>query len=341
MAVGQPSAVSKAVVVITNMTESIRQHELERSTQSNSIEWRGEEFYKYFSVESVVGRGRFSLVKQAFCRMTGRSYAVKCFSRHQDAQRIDKSDVEREIQTLNHLRHSSIVQAFGAFQTTHEYIVVLQWIPGPSVFEFVCHLGHYTEEMMLEFAKDLLEGLNYLHDFNFAHLDIKPENLLIDPSNSTARLIIVDLGSARQCDGNPQTLFWQGGSAEFAAPEQVAGLMASTASDIWAFGVFLYTFVSGTSAFLDESFDASCSNIVKGDFYFPKKLFHGVCGLLKDLIAQCLKINTCERFTTKQCLESYWINASPSTEELSTIKLEEYLERRKYEISKCDDIIPL
>ena len=92
--------------------------------------------------------------------------------------------------------------------------------------------------------RNLLEGLNYIHNSNVIHRDIKPENIMFLREN--------DLNSLKICDFGVSTTFNEQelergsicGSLKFMAPETFRK-QANETSDIWATGIILYILSSG------------------------------------------------------------------------------------------------
>ena len=93
-----------------------------------------------------------------------------------------------------------------------------------------------------------MNGLNYLHTSrNLVHLDLKPENVILDPKSNSVRLI--DFGCAQSItpsssrnmenknNNDGQKLYE---NTEFLAPELVSHGPVGTYTDMWAFGVLLY-----------------------------------------------------------------------------------------------------
>jgi serine/threonine protein kinase len=89
--------------------------------------------------------------------------------------------------------------------------------------------------MASKFANQLLSGLQWLHRRDKAHLDLKPENVLVDQDTGIVKLI--DLGEAVR---GPVDEVVPPADLEFAAPESVLGRPAGPYTDMWAAGVFIY-----------------------------------------------------------------------------------------------------
>lgn len=89
--------------------------------------------------------------------------------------------------------------------------------------------------MASKFVNQLLSALQWLHNHDKAHLDLKPENVLVDQDTGVVKLI--DLGEAVR---GPVNEVVPPADLEFAAPESVLGKPAGTYTDMWAAGVFIY-----------------------------------------------------------------------------------------------------
>ena len=99
--------------------------------------------------------------------------------------------------------------------------------------------------------KQVLNGLEYLHQKNIVHLDLKPENLIIDSNKKTIHLI--DFGAAQEIQPDKQHISSSsylksytsdqdqcGTNLEFMAPEMLSNGPVGRYTDIWGLGVLLY-----------------------------------------------------------------------------------------------------
>ncbi|HKY35991.1 MAG TPA: tetratricopeptide repeat protein [Polyangiaceae bacterium] len=107
--------------------------------------------------------------------------------------------------------------------------------------------------------KSLLEALAALHEQRVAHGDLRPENLIIARgADGSPQVVLVDAGSdrlrarARASNGRGE-LFSTVGSPSAVSPEQIRGLVADPASDIYSFGAVLYQVLAGKPIFGDKS----------------------------------------------------------------------------------------
>lgn len=89
--------------------------------------------------------------------------------------------------------------------------------------------------MATKYANQLLSALQWLHRRDKSHLDLKPENVLVDQDTGIVKLI--DLGESVR---GPVEEVVPPADLEFAAPESVLGRPTGSYTDMWATGVFIY-----------------------------------------------------------------------------------------------------
>jgi serine/threonine protein kinase len=107
---------------------------------------------------------------------------------------------------------------------------------------FNSDLQSMTTQQIRDYMYRLLQALNYLHERNVVHRDVKPENFLHNFQSNTFRLI--DFGSAEKgANGFVKT---GGGTRGFRAPEILQGIATQTAAvDVWSAGIILLTLITG------------------------------------------------------------------------------------------------
>lgn len=202
------------------------------------------------------------------------------------------------------------------------------------MFNFVCQMGEtYTEHTVLTYMRQLVSALHWLHSRKIAHLDVKPENVMINlsqqhhqPHQQQATLKLVDFGEAVRCINRDIVL--PPANLEFAAPEMVIGQPLNEFTDSWCFGILLYVFLSGVSPFLDDSIEETTANILKCDFSFPEDYFHDISNDAKNLLTRLLVLQGGSRATMTECQQSSWFTQEPQRKPIPKTKLESFNARR-------------
>ncbi len=198
-----------------------------------------------YVLEELVGCGGFGQVYKA--RSTsGAVVAVKVpHHRHQLAR------ILREAELLAGLEHPGIVPCLGMVDSSDCPHVIFAYVDGPSLRERLRDEGPLPSEEVADFLEQILGALEYAHGRGVCHLDLKPENLLLD--SATGRVRIVDFGLGRQTSQARAALSNSlsrpslgAGTPAYMAPEQRQhGVVPDGRADLWALAVVAYELLTG------------------------------------------------------------------------------------------------
>ena len=219
-----------------------------------------------YLIEVVVGSGGLGIVYRARDRVIGEQVALKVLrpevlaSDDQAAARLaDELRVARRISHRNVVRMHDIGESDGVMFLTMEYV------DGASLATIIETRGALPPSAVIPIARQLLRALAVMHAEGVVHGDLKPANLLLDPSGV---LKLTDFGIARVVrlasrERSPGESFGREpvarlagavvGTPEYMAPEQLIGAAASVASDIYAAGVVLHECLTGATPFDAET----------------------------------------------------------------------------------------
>ncbi|XP_049885181.1 kalirin isoform X2 [Pectinophora gossypiella] len=293
--------------------------------------WQREQFTRRYSVEDEIGRGRTARVLAARDTGTGQRVALKQVLGGRGA------DAMREYRILSRAAHGAVVRALALFPEVPRagaHTLVLELVGGGPLLEWAAATPQlYTQHTVAVHTRQLLSALDWLHTNNVAHLDVRPENILVELGGSQPQLKLVDLGSAVETGGGEtaagrEVLPPAPAQLEFAPPECVLGRPPAPAWDAWAAGVFLYVFLTGLSPFLDESIEETTANIIKCDYCFPPEHWEGVDARAQALIRALLEPAPARRLHPHDALSDPWFDEAPATS-LSASQLKTFLERRR------------
>ncbi|XP_057400914.1 kalirin [Balaenoptera acutorostrata] len=315
-------------------SEFVRLPEYDAAADGAPISWK-ENFDSAYTELNEIGRGRFSIVKKCIHKATRKDVAVKFVSKKMKK----KEQAAHEAALLQHLQHPQYITLHDTYESPTSYILILELMDDGRLLDYLMNHDELMEEKVAFYIRDIMEALQYLHNCRVAHLDIKPENLLIDLRIPVPRVKLIDLEDAVQISGHFH-IHHLLGNPEFAAPEVIQGIPVSLGTDIWSIGVLTYVMLSGVSPFLDESKEETCINVCRVDFSFPHEYFCGVSNAARDFINVILQEDFRRRPTAATCLQHPWLqphNGSYSKIPLDTSRLACFIERRKHQ----NDVRPI
>ena len=240
------------------------------------------------------------------------SYALKVYPKD-SASRIHYN---REKQILSKLTHPNVIQYAPIFGHTSSYefdILITKYAPyGNLMGLHKVFLGQ--EKLVRTYFRQMIEGLEYIHSKGIAHLDLKPENLLID-EDFVLKIADFDLS---QSVGEKSLI--SGGTIDFRAPEIIERDCRNFyPADLYSAGVILYFLLTGESPFLeaivDEEFTMVHYDIFENknwDFWKLKaekmRNIISFSGDLKALINGMLRKDAILRYNIKEIKDSKWFN---------------------------------
>ncbi|KAM9445724.1 myosin light chain kinase 2, skeletal/cardiac muscle [Clarias gariepinus] len=281
-----------------------------------------------FSIHTreVLGGGRFGKVHKCTENKTGLRLAAKIISTRSAKER---EMVLNEIEVMNQLSHSNILQLFDAFETKNQVVLVLEYVEGGELFERIvdesCPL---TEVDAMVFVKQICEGVQYMHQMYVLHLDLKPENILC-VNRSSHQIKIIDFGLARRYKPR-EKLRVSFGTPEFLAPEVVNFDFVSFPTDMWTLGVVTYMLLSGLSPFLGDDDSETLNNVLTVNWYFDEETFEHISPEAKDFISNLLIKERSGRLSAAQCLKHPWLNNISEKAKRSNIILKSQVILKKY-----------
>lgn len=214
----------------------------------------GRQLGKYTLVR-VLATGGMSRIYEAEEKTLGRLVAVKVLE--QDRLRKDASlskRFEREAKSVASLEHDHIIPIFDYGEQDGIYYMAMRLVKGKDLAREFSKLRRNGELMPVERALRILgqvaSALDFAHQHNVIHRDVKPSNILIDPND---KAILTDFGLVmyHKTDSTLGTAF---GTPRYISPEQaLASNTAVPQSDIYSLAVILYEALTGVTPFDGDS----------------------------------------------------------------------------------------
>lgn len=220
---------------------------------------------------------------------------------------------------LQYIDHPNIVKLLDTVETSKHYCLILEYVSGGELFDYVNdHYEDSNEDESKRIFIQLVNILEYLHENNIVHRDLKLENILLDSPNQPSNgpiIKLTDFGLAKFIDKSP-ILTARCGSEEYAAPELMSGKpYDGRKTDLWSLGVILYALLVGYLPFNLEAGQTRrqfFSKILRADFTFPNSEKETgrksmISNEAKDLVKKILQVNPQKRLSLSEIKNHSWL----------------------------------
>ena len=172
-----------------------------------------------------------------------------------------------ELEALQQLNNPGIIRLYD-FEIQEDIIYLfLEFCPFGSLQDLIKREGFLKGNKLFAACKSILASLDYIHTHHFAHLDIKPSNILID---RYGRLKLADFGIAKFIFSKGSHTTQKSGTILFMSPELIKkGRYDPFKADIWALGITFYYLASGKFPWDVSSLEAVKNSILAGSVTYP------------------------------------------------------------------------
>ncbi|KAI8566229.1 hypothetical protein RHMOL_Rhmol02G0023900 [Rhododendron molle] len=254
-----------------------------RDEDAPTIRWRRGE---------LIGCGAFGRVYMGMNLDSGELLAVKQVSIASNASK-DKAqahirELEEEVKLLKNLSHPNIVRYLGTAREEESLNILLEFVPGGSISSLLGKFGSFPESVIRMYTKQLLLGLEYLHENGIMHRDIKGANILVDNKGCIkladfgASKKVVELATITGAKSMKGTAYWM-------APEVILQTGHSFSADIWSVGCTVIEMATGkppwSQQYQEEVAALFHIGMTKSHPPIPEHLSVGA----KDFLLKCLQ----------------------------------------------------
>ncbi|PWY77352.1 protein kinase [Aspergillus heteromorphus CBS 117.55] len=301
-----------------------------------------------------IGFGGFSTVKEAYkVEESGKTkrLAVKIVKKQISGRSEKENDevqaeFDHEVRVWRYLSHPNVLTLDAVYETDYATFCFTKLAIGGTLFDLVRQNRRGLDmKLAKKYTYELACAVRYLHeDARVVHRDIKLENCLLDPTESSggpesSTLVLCDFGMAEWMNTDnddassdpydnvadrppPKNIGPAGsstsvaGSLEYASPEllQSDNGLISPCVDMWAFGVIVFTVLVGSRPFQDPFAPRIISNITSGNWNKDAVLGEETDPQLRqdredalELISGCLQMNVGRRWTIRDVICSRWL----------------------------------
>jgi serine/threonine protein kinase len=233
-----------------------------------------------FLIQYVISDGNYAITLKAFQESLQRPVFIKLLKptieNHSDWIRR----FHQEARICAFLKHPNITEVYRMGRVNQFHYIAMEYIDGFTLNR----AGVLPVAAVFYLARQILEGMQYIHKKGVIHRDLKPGNILVD---TFAVVKISDFGLAYLTENTSQTL--QGslvGTPAYMAPEQITGDPLSAKTDLFALGAVLYELLSGRKAFAGDSYSSCLHNILHTSPPVLTEIPPELSGFVEELLAK-------------------------------------------------------
>lgn len=205
-----------------------------------------------YYIDHLIAEGGTAKVYWGIDRRSGFPVAIKELKiRHFKNTVIREKFKSVEAQLYLYMQHPNIPRLVD-FIDMHEQeklFIIMEFIQGKSLEQYIYgEIGLIPEEKALPMFIDILDTVAYLHNNGVLHLDIKSNNIMLQPNG---KIKLLDMGIAsRMSDASDSTGF---GTPAYMPPEQSEKRQCGRYTDIFALGIMLFEMLTGTIPFAGQT----------------------------------------------------------------------------------------
>ncbi len=195
-----------------------------------------------YTIEKPLSAGAMGAV---YCAHRTEDKTPVAIKRLLDTRHVARFEIEARL--LSTLHHPRVVNVVDYFTEESGVYLVMEMIEGRDLGVILKERGSpgLPVDEAIEFTRQACEALQYVHDQQIVHRDVKPANLIDAPDKEG--VVLVDFGVARQMGDEEEVD--QGtvgiGTPRFMAPEVFAGGTVSARSDVFSLAATLWTLLTG------------------------------------------------------------------------------------------------
>ena len=211
-----------------------------------------------YEIKRRIGRGSMGVVYEAFDPFVQRTVAIKVAHSASDLDDATKQKLREgffaEVYSAGRMHHPSVVSVYDAGQEGDLNYIVMEFIDGVSLQEYVTGEKKLTPNQVVDAIYKCAKGLDYVHREGIIHRDLKPGNIMLSNDGDVK---IMDFSIAHVDVGFEGHDTEVQGSPMYMPPEQLSEEKRLVAqSDIYSLGAVMYSLLAGKTPYKASSLES-------------------------------------------------------------------------------------
>jgi serine/threonine-protein kinase len=247
-----------------------------------------------YEITELIGVGGMADVYKAQDVMEDRPVAVKILKPEFSGDEEFLRRFRNESKAIAVLSHPNIVKIYDVGFTDEIQFIVMEYIDGITLKEFIEQQGVLKWKDALHFITQILRALQHAHDKGIVHRDIKPQNIMLFTDGT---IKVMDFGIARFSRIDGKTLSDKAiGSVHYISPEQAQGDMTDERSDIYSVGVMLYEMLTGRKPFDGDTAVNVALKHMQEMAVPPREIMPSIPEALEEIVYHAMEKQPAQRY---------------------------------------------
>jgi serine/threonine-protein kinase len=223
-----------------------------------------------YEVAAQIARGGMATVYRAHDRQLDRVVALKVPRPELARDRAFREQFRREARAAARLAHPNVVAVHDSGEDRGLPWIVMELVEGQTLRALLDARGRLDPETSAELLGEIADALDHAHRHGIAHLDVKPENVLLTSDS----VKVADFGLVRAAHGaNDHAL---AGTVQYCAPEVLRGGPVDGRADVYSLGVVAYECLTGRVPFGAGDPDRVAWQVLHGRVPAPSRTVSGL-----------------------------------------------------------------
>lgn len=200
-----------------------------------------------YEIVELIGKGGMASVYMGHQPSMNRNVAVKIMAQQLSEDELFVKRFKNEAQLIAQLEHAHILPVYDFGEEGGTLYIVMRYLPAGTLDDRISEAGIPLDEAAAIFTQ-LASALDYAHQQDVIHRDLKPGNVMIDRQGN---IFLTDFGIAKSLESGEKLTQTDSvvGTPTYMAPEQGLGESVDARSDIYSLGVILFEMLTGVVPF--------------------------------------------------------------------------------------------
>ena len=205
-------------------------------------------------IDGIAGRGGMGVVYRAVDLSLDRAVALKVVAEHVATDPAFRDRFKRESRHAASLHHPNILPIYQAGEFEGALFITMHLVEG-SDLRVALAGGPLEQRAVLDIVGQVADALDSAHARGLVHRDVKPANVLLEPTARGPHVYLSDFGLTKQVtsESNVTATGIFVGTLDYAAPEQFRGDPVDARTDVYALGCLAYHVLGGSVPFPRDS----------------------------------------------------------------------------------------